>query len=302
MMRAALSRRGRAGDRTGTGTGTGGAGAGAGTSPEGGSSPDGAVRGALEAFHRDGLLVLEGLPTHDEAAWVNATRRAFVSLLPISTQVLEGAYWHRGDASEPSFNDFTNEGRQATLLDANGRPSDSSSGAAAAPEHPGWYGGGLKLHSDGCFLREPPRLKLFAPWGHAAVSSFADSRRALESLRSPHVVKLRESDVTVTYERKYGVSQPVLRPDGTFCWNPGDACEVQRNESDAMGAAAFDALAEALETADLQVSAGTGMAFVVDNHRVLHGRLGVVEGRRRVVGGEAPARAVKERWAQLAQV
>ena len=52
----------------------------------------------------------------------------------------------------------------------------------------------------------------------------------------------------------------------------------------------------------LKVPAGTGMAFVVDNTRVLHGRIGQVAGRRRVVGGEAPAGAVAERWAEVARV
>ena len=67
---------------------------------------------------------------------------------------------------------------------------------------------------------------------------------------------------------------------------------------------ALDELAALLGDSDLhlKVPAGTGMAFVVDNTRVLHGRIGQVAGRRRVVGGEAPAGAVAERWAEVARV
>ena len=117
---------------------------------------------------------------------------------------------------------------------------------------------------------------------------------------------------------RYSSTQPVLRTDGSMCFNPGDACAVLRNESDAAGSAAFDALADALNTVDgrrlenvdgsaedplaLQILASTGMAFVVDNRRVLHGRLGRVEGRRRVIGGEAPASVIEERWAEVAAV
>ena len=255
----------------------------------------------LEAFHRDGIVVLEGLPTHDEDEWVNATRRAFLTLVPmrLHAQVTEDAYWHTGDASRPNYNDYTNEGRQVTeqvTLTADG---------ATKPEHPGWYGGALKLHQDGCYTPAPPRLKMYAPWGDAVTSTFADGRRAISSLPDSSAGALREAAVTVTYEGRHAATAPVLRTDGTMCFNPGDACTVERaNASDVAGGRALDELAALLGDSDLhlKVPAGTGMAFVVDNTRVLHGRIGQVAGRRRVVGGEAPAGAVAERWAEVARV
>ena len=130
------------------------------------------TRAAFEAFYRDGILVLEGLPTHDEEDWAKATRAAFVRLLPERAGVAESAYWERGDATSPSFNDYTNEGREATLAvtELDGQVAE------VAPEHPGWYGGALKLHQDGCYLETPPRLKLYAPWGADTLSIFADGR------------------------------------------------------------------------------------------------------------------------------
>ncbi len=271
-----------------------------------GQDPQPGARAALEAYHRDGIVIIDGLPTTDEESWVNATRRAFLSLVPthLRESVHEEAYWHRGDATVPSFNDYTNEGRQATIIEDEAARGDAHSGggSSAGDEHPGWYGGALKLHQDGCYLEEPPRLKLYAPWGAPAVSSFADGRRAIQALDAEHVIALRESVVRVTYEGKHGAAQPILWPGSGMCWNPGDACEVSRNESDAAGTAAVDALAEELEKVDLRVMAASGTAFVVDNSRVLHGRLGEVSGRRRVVGGEAPASAVQARWAEVATV
>ena len=131
----------------------------------------------------------------------------------------------------------------------------------------------------------------------------------LAGLSPSHVTALREAAVTVTYEGTYSSTRPVLRGDGSLCFNPGDGCTVARNASEA-GHAALDALAAALavgvvdsnSTSLLRIIGATGMAFVVDNSRVLHGRLGQVVGRRRVVGGEAPASAVAERWAELAAV
>ena len=69
------------------------------------------------------------------------------------------------------------------------------------------------------------------------------------------------------------------------------------------GHAALDALASAVQTLPRwRVRAGSGKGFLVNNHRVLHGRAGQVVGRRRVVGGEAPMSVMRERWAQVAAV
>ena len=112
----------------------------------------------------------------------------------------------------------------------------------------------------------------------------------------------------MTYEGTHSATRPVLSPDGQMCWNPGDACAVHRaDDVGEAGGAALDALADALHGTGagrraLRVTAGRGVAFVVDNARVLHGRRGQVNGRRRVVGGEAPTAAVSERWAEVAAV
>ena len=80
-------------------------------------------------------------------------------------------------------------------------------------------------------LEERLRLAVAAEYatlrGEAAISTFADGRRALAALEPPAVAALRETRVTVSYEGKHSARRPVLGADGGMCWNPGDACAVQ---------------------------------------------------------------------------
>ena len=55
---------------------------------------DTAVRAALTAVFQDGLVVIEGLPAHDEGAWANATRSTFQRLMPerLRSSISEDAF------------------------------------------------------------------------------------------------------------------------------------------------------------------------------------------------------------------
>ena len=277
------------------------------------------VREALDAFFTHGLVLMSGLPTGSEGVWAESVRQAFRRLLPASEAdaVVEEAYWDRGDASVPSYNDFTNEGPDQTAtasqVSAGALTPDGAaaagvlSGAAVVTAdggtlHPGWYGGTITLHQDGCYLDEQPGLKMYAPWGAEVVSEFVDGRSVVESLPEATRAVLRTARVSVSYERRYNATRAVVDADGELCFNPGDATEVEPlGPNVEQGRAALDQLTAALAAwPTWRVPAGSGAAFLVDNTRVLHGRAGQVMGRRRVVGGEAPMRSMHARWAEVA--
>ena len=223
---------------------------------------DAALRGLLSDFWRDGLVVVDGLPSELAATRRLAERIAYVR------ETIFGGVWH---------------------FQADGARADSAYSNEA-----------VGLHTDGTYSEDPPGLQCLhclAFDGEGAFNVFADGFRVAERLQSdaPEAFRLLgEVEVPGEYlgDGVHLLARHAvlgLEPGGALrrvCFNNFDRAPFrpQPEVTEAFYAALrrFHALLSE-EAFHLRLQLGPGLAVLFDNWRVLHARTGFT-GHRHMAG------------------
>ncbi|EOD08868.1 hypothetical protein EMIHUDRAFT_217176 [Emiliania huxleyi CCMP1516] len=132
------------------------------------------LRALFEAYFEHGIVIVEGLASHDEAAWAQDVRGVVRALLPRgAADISDEPFWNSGTALRATYNDYvTNDVHRRAAAESDSNVS-----------HAGWAGNvPMLLHHDGCFLAEAVRTKVYAAWGPSTMSNFMDGAAELAAL------------------------------------------------------------------------------------------------------------------------
>eukprot|EP00440_Ansanella_granifera_P015080 gb/GFBE01016392.1/.p1 GENE.gb/GFBE01016392.1/~~gb/GFBE01016392.1/.p1 ORF type:complete len:295 (+),score=56.79 gb/GFBE01016392.1/:1-885(+) len=256
-------------------------------------SPSG-LEAVFRVFASDGLVAIDEVPKTQQA-----THQLAKLLIPSSHEPLEAPFWTFGHCDKACLSDFTTGG-----------------GA-----HLSYANGPILPHTDGTYIRNPPRAKLMHviefDGSEYPNNFFIDGKAALRKL-TPEDVEMLKRPVPIRHPDENGVwefDQPVVKildsdwgSDGCeadnassfrVAWNVHDRIQTPPEVEEA--SRAFERVVNDTQ-AKFHVQLQPGQAWLMDNWRVLHGRSGYAgAGTRRMVGGDFPDDAFAERWQELQQ-